>query len=347
MAFTSVSQVQYDTESPVYINSVEETWETTQGSYAVDSLAVAAEQVSTPTTREEVEEAVENLTTKGAFNSINYRNATTQNWASTAVNQSNRLREISMTNFEAEIDDLTVATTSQMKIQIHDFNQTRNTSDRAPVRDVEDFMLQENGFDKEINRCSFDNLAERLYTGNQSSGTVRAPAAVEPESLGSTDNNKIIVTSNISEYPDSEVNSFAGYFSQYQPENPSNYNDNHTVGTPAMPDVENGQHTIIHQGFWQSNFEEAISTGCYMPTDLEEAPSVVDRINNETRGSSGQGGYTVLSPVSAEPDVGYQRVDGSGISVESIETVSESGAYPDFLIGRSLVEAEGFSDLIK
>lgn len=348
MAFTSINNVDTGTVDFSGMDSVAESWEQTQVSYAVDSLDTISREASPPITEQEVYSAASSLTITGVYNSVQERNSTYQNWSSSVTMQL-PVQETSLRDVETSVDNLTVRTSSTLEVSSSQGTVNYSLNHTASIMEVQDPLLDNTTYSRDINSCSFEHLGVKLYDGEISSGIVRGDAVVEPQDITSvtSQGSKILVTSDVTSYDQSEVEDFLGYFSVQEPVSPDNYNDNYTAGTSAMPDVESGEQVIIHSGFWKSNFETAIQTGCYMPSSLEETPDFTERLNEQRTGNSAEGIFTVVSPSPSQSSIAYERVSSRSLSLVEIETVSETGEWPNFRISEHLAESNGLNELIK
>jgi len=349
MAFNSVNTVDNQPVQPEQLKIVEKSWAETQGNYAVDSLDEYTQIYSGIVTESELNKALQNLTETGVYNSNRARKYTYTNWSKEVETESNRITETSLKGLNASVENLSVITESQFSVETYSKSRTFEIQHSEKLEGVEDPLLDDTTYAREIDACYFESLADKLYDVSSSSGTVRGPNVLEPSDASSisSSGSKILVTNNVSSYNQSDVQNFLGYFSEHSPSNPGNYNSNYAAGASNTPQLDDGQNVIIHSGFWESNFEEAIDSGCYMPSPLQNTPSVLDRLNENTRGGTNQGLYTVLTPNTSQSDIGYERLDGSGLSLVEIETVSESGAYPGFNMSMELADSTGLNGLIK
>lgn len=348
MAFTSINNVDTGTADFSTMDSVGDSWEETQASYAVDSLDTISREASTPITEQEVYTAASGLTETGVYNSVQERNSTYLNWSSSVTEQL-PVQKISVRDMETSVDNLTVRTSSTLEAKSSQGAVNYSLGHTTSIIGVQDPLLDNTTYSRDINSCSFEHLAVRLYDGEISSGTVRGDAVVEPQDITSitSQDSKILITSDVTGYDQSEVEDFLGYFSVQEPVSPDNYNDNYTAGTSAMPNVDSGDQVIIHSGFWESNFETGIETGCYMPSSLEETPDFTDRLNEQASGDSAEGIFTVISPSPSQSSIAYERISSRNLNLVEIETVSETREWPDFRISEQLAESIGMDELIK
>jgi len=351
MAFGSYTNIDTEPVETEYDNSVFWSWGETQASYAVDSLSKYVQLYSGDKTESEVNLALETLTKNGTYQSNRERISTYRNWTKEIENLSPKLNSTKLSNLNADIENLTVRTEADFNVDTQVKTVEKPVTSSKYIKDVEDPLLESTSYSRKIDYCGFDTLANKIFDNSdldESNGTIRGKPIVEPTSLPTNSrNSKIVVSKNITNYTNTEVQDFAGYFSRYTPTSPENYNDNYAVGAASMPNISTGNRAIIKEGFWKSNFHEAIPQNCYIPSNLEETPSIYDRINESTRGDTNEGIFTVLNPQPGESEIGYERLDNSSLNIVGIETVSESEAWPDFNMSESLAESEGLTELVK
>ena len=351
MAFGSYTSINTEPVQTSYSHSIAESWEETQSSYAVDSLSEYIQLYSGDKTRSEVNQALKTLTRNGTYQSNQERTSTYINWTQKTQSQSTKIAATNLSNPNIEVENVSIRTRADLKIKTPEKTVKRSVTSSKYISNVEDPLLESASYSRKVNYCGFDSLANKILETSEldeSNGEVRGEAIVEPEPLPtSSRNSKIIITENISDYDETNTTDFAGYFSQKRPTSSGDYNDNYAVGTSSMPEISTGDGAIIKNGFWKSNFHKAITQNCYIPTKLEKAPSIYDRINESTRGNTNEGIYTVLQPQQNKSDIGYERLDNSSLNIVGIETVSEPGAWPDFNMSENLADSEGLTELAK
>ncbi|QGA81002.1 hypothetical protein [Candidatus Nanohalobium constans] len=283
----------------------------------------------------------------GNYSGNNIRSATLSKYTKTSQKQSSRIKGLNTSNLTVSIKNLSLKTGSNLNIILNRLSQSSEIT-ASTVPEIEDPLLESTPYSRKIAACSFDKLAAKKYRGSSNSGTARGDAVVEPDLPLNPSETKILVTENVSKYSTVDVEDFGGYFSQVEPSNPSSYNSNFVAGTSSTPDVSNGRKVIIHEGFWTSNFGKAINRDCYMPTSHTDTPSLVDRINEDTRGSNNQGVFTVASNTSnTESEIIYERLDSSGLDLVEIETISSPSVWSNYSMSRGLAEEHGLNELIK
>lgn len=352
MAFTATNSVDSGTISQEYLHSVENSWSITQTEYAINAADILAEETIDGQKVENFETAARNLTMNGTYKGARRTSNSYLNWSNNVKPISSRIEDIELENLKVSAANVSLRTESIFKIELEDRNRTFRTVENRKVTNVTDPVL-EGVESREINACSFDRLAEKQFLGSEYNGTARGLPVVEPADASSNtvDNraDKILFSSDVTNYSSSNVQEFAGYSSGNAPNNPGNYNEVFVVDSPYIPDFDSNQRAIIHEGLWKSNFARAQNNECYLPTSLEQTPSIPDRIENKTRGSTSQGIYTILSDLSSsESDIGYERKDATRLNDVSIEGVStgQGGTWPDYSMSESLAESTGLRDLV-
>lgn len=346
-AFTSMGSVQTQVTEPAYLNSVEKSIEITQSTYAEDSLTQYIQNKNSDEDLQQTEQIIKELMISGNYSGSQLREATLPKYIENSHNQSSKINRLNTSDLNVSIENLSLKTSSNLNISLNQLTKpTEITTSSVP--NIDDPLLQSTPYSRKINDCSFTKLASKRYTGTSNSGTVRGNAVVEPTLPLDPSQSEILVTENVTQYSTVNVEDFGGYFSQVEPSNPSSYNSNYVVGTSSTSGISNGSKVIIHEGFWTSNFGKAINQDCYMPTSHTDTPSIVDRINENTRGSINQGIFTVASDISdTESEIIYERLDSSGLDLIEIETISSPGAWPNYSMSRGLAEEQSLDELIK
>jgi hypothetical protein len=353
MAFTAADTVETEPLSPSYIQSVEQGWKNTQGRYAVRATGILA-NLSQSQNVNNYEEAAAGLIEDGRYDGSLRQGSNYISWTQEIDRQSTRIMGTGLEGLNVSTVNLTVETESRFSLELQEINRTFTTVDRTEVYNVEDPLLDSIGIERDINACTFDNLAEKEYSGNSWNGTARGAPVVEPAdpSTPDTRNNKILVTSDITQYSGQKnvVDDYAGYSSETQPSDPGSYNDVYVVGAPDTPSFGENQRAIIHEGLWKSNFFRTRDNGCYLPTAHTQTPSIAEKIEGETRGSTPQGAFTVLSIGSdSESEIGYERADASGLNLVQIKGVStgEGEIWPNFRMSQGLAEELELFELVE
>lgn len=298
---------------------------------------------------ENYEEAAENLTESGRYKGVFLTSANFINWSEKVEKLSNKIGEVKLLGLNVSAVNTTVKASSLVEISLEDRNRTFRAVERTDAYGIEDPILASVD-SRTIDACPFDNLAERVYVGDYN-GTARGIPVFEPSTASGVSGagQKILVTKDVTKYTASEVRDFAGYFSELKPASPGNYNSNYvtdTSSTPENSDFEQNQRAIIHQGLWKSNFARVRNSECYLPASLDRVPSIADRVENKTRGTNPNGVFTLLNPSSGS-DVGYERVDPSGVNPVKVQGVSTGSGetWPQFSMGEELVDSLGLSVL--
>ena len=331
---------------PDYLHSVENGWKNTQEAYSIRATKNLAD-ITQSNTVDNYQSAATALVKNGTYRGTVRQEANYLNWSNEAVKISSKIKAMHLRDLNISVQNLTVNTESEFNVSLNDRTRTFHTSGKRKVYGVEDPILQ--GIDtREIESCSFNRLAERVYTGSDANGTARGKTALEDISPQNEDE-KILLTSDVEKYNEGDVRDLAGYVSIAAPSDPSSYNDVYTVGIPDIPDFDSEERAIIHQGLWKSNFFRTRDNECYLPASHEKTPSIADRIENKTRGSASQGVFTVISTGgSSESEIGYERADKSGLNLRQINGVStgEGETWSNFRMSRGLAEELGLSSLM-
>lgn len=351
MAFTATNSVDQDPFSQEYMNSIEESWEITQTSYAINSADILAEK----TLSNEVDNfgrAAENLSANGTYQGVEETENNYRNWSSEVLNLSSGVVDTELSNLTISTTNLSVETNSQFKLDFDRVNYTIEAEQSREIYDVKDPIL-ENIESRNMTACSYTELAKKQFSGSDYNGTARGKPAIEADDVPGN-NDEILVTSQITgNYSTSNVQQYAGYVTEeenFGTESPEDYNDNYVVGVGSLPEFSDSQRALIHQGLWKSNFFTTRNNECYLPTSLEQAPGISDRIENKTRGSRSEGIYTILDNLdSSSSDIGYERKNSSDVNSVGIEGVSsgDGETWTDFSMGESLAIDTGLSKLIE
>jgi hypothetical protein len=352
MAFTATQAVDADPISPAYIQSAEQGWKNTQGAYAVRATEILAD-ISQSQDVSDYKSSAAGLVQDGMYEGSMEQSSHYLSWAQNVERQHTEIVDTGLEDLNVSTVNLTVETESRFTLEMKDRNRTFRTVDRTYIHGVEDPLLAGIGIQRDINACSFDRLADRAYMGTVSNGTARGTPVVEPSdpSNPGSRGQKVLVTSDITQYSgqESTTDDYAGYYSQNEPSDPGSYNDVYTAGGSGVPEFENNQRAIIHEGIWESNFFRTRDNECYLPTAHIDTPSIAERIEGETRGSTSQGTFTVLNVGSnSESEVGYERADSSGLSLVQIEGVStgQGEIWSNFRMSQGLADEIGISALI-
>lgn len=348
MAFTTPS-IQSDEISHEYSYSVQESWGETQTAYAINSTDILAE-ITQNNEVSNYEEAAANLTRNGTYEGAHETVNNYINW-SKEVEKYSKIKNAKVENLNVSASNLTIETESKFRLEMDNRNHTFRADYERKVYGVEDPILS--GIDtRDIEPCSFEEIAYREYTGGGYNGSARGKPVINPADASSATvsnrGEKILVTSdNITDYNEGRVDNFAGYSTEQDPANPENYNSNYVVNAPKVPQFESNQRALIHEGLWKANFFRIKNNKCYLSTAHQDTPSIPDRIENKTRGSTSQGVFTVVEPSASESDIGYERKDSSGLTLVELEGVSTGSGeiWSDFRISDSLAIKLGLEKL--
>jgi hypothetical protein len=338
MAFSTPSDLGQEAINPAYSQSVEESWRVTQGAYALEASRILAENDSVSN----YSESAANLTYEGVSGDLQ-QDANFLNWSEKVEDLSNRLHQVKVSDLNVSTSNLSIVVESDFRLELNDVNRSFQTTTYRQVSGVKDSLLTGTA-DRNITACSFDRIAYKSVSGdNDHNGTARGI----PVKTATGNSNETLVVENVSEFDSSKVSDMAGFFSTRKPDNPGNYNDNYVIGD-SVPEFQEGQRAIIHEGLWKSNFNRTRGN-CYLPTSLNRAPGISERIEGVETGDTDQGVFTVLQDFnSSESDIGFERVNEPG-GVTGIQGVTsgEGKVWDKFNMSEDLAEEQGLSDLIQ
>ncbi|MFB6193191.1 MAG: hypothetical protein ABEK00_02980 [Candidatus Nanohaloarchaea archaeon] len=220
------------------------------------------------------------------------------------------------------------------------FNRTRTETVPVSARGLEDTMLLLESVGRYVNRyqrCSFDDPADRLYTGATSSaGTAHGSAVVRPADAADVDNSgeKILVAQDIDNYATVDVNGFAGAVSA-EPNSSGGYTTEYAFDTGSIAGIEQNTSLVINAGdVWRSGFRQMFREGCYVPSP--RGPDVLDRLGNRKVSGPGETGIATLVEVPELPPelqkegsaVGYVYFNETGYgSLNRIRGVSQEHTW--------------------
>lgn len=191
------------------------------------------------------------------------------------------------------------------------FNESQTTTVSSSITGLEDPMLrmQTNDFYGHFfSRCGFSDPAALLETGLQDSGsTIHGRSAVEPV-VADVDSpgERIIVSENISQYPEADVQQFAAAVSAEPVSNPSNFNNRYVFDTGSVASIQDNESLIIDDAeVWRSGFREMLRTGCYIVSDGPlNGPDFLDRLANNLTGSRPTGLESLINETAAPDQAG-------------------------------------------
>jgi hypothetical protein len=348
MAFTATENINQEPLDPEDPYTIKEAWSTTQAHYAIHSTQKLA-QITLNKEVKNYNEAARNFTKNGTYKSspktpINYLN-----WNKEIKKQPNQIQDTELTNLNITTDKLKIQTESKLKVQLPKRNKTLQVSNTKNAKGVKDPIL-EGIEDREIQACSFKQLAVKLFTGSDNNGTARGKPVINPEpdlSGVSNKEEKILLADNVRDYQKNRVEQFAGYATK---NSESGYNNVYVTDISSTPKFEPGQRALIHEGLWKSNFFKTRNKQCYLPTNLKQAPGISERIETKTRGNRDGGIFTILSDsATGESEIGYERANNSNLNLVKIKGVSEGKGkiWNNYLMNKSIAEEQNLSQLIK
>lgn len=351
MATATHASIQPETQDVYARYSLQESWQHTQEEYTLRSLQKLAD-ISADKQVESLETGVENLTENGNLNGTHQLDINHRNWSKHATELSSEIQETRLEVTSVEAYNFTLNTSSNLTVDTEKGGFTARIESSTEIKQVKDPLLDEISYQTEIEACNFNKLAERVSTAEWN-GTARGkPVKKAPGNIDSPYGEKILVTTDITQYDNDTTRQLAGYVSETDPTRPGKYNDNYVVGVSSTPDFENRQNALINDGLWKTNFERVIEARCYLSTSLDAAPSVKNRIEDRSRGENSQGIFTVLNASevgeTTDSDIGYERVNSTGLNLEQIEGIStgEGLTWPYFRMSQKLAEQHGLGDLI-
>lgn len=354
VSFQVSEPLQKDIPESNELKSIESVVESTTISYSSYSLQNLAE-VAKSRPVENLSDAMANLTARGGYNSISQPHSLDV-FASGMEKYSSSMMNVSIEVKDASIENLTVEVYAKTSVEFSSMEKIYNTSVDYYLEDVDDPLLSNIGYNSTITKCGYRSLAEKAGTGSNVSGVARGFPEVNPSSL-TPSSREILITDDVTRYASSSVQNYAGYVSVVNPSNPGNYNSNHVAGTSNITSFESGQMVLISDqatkpGYWKTNVHRTIENNCYISVPLESAPSVSDRFENSSRGSSSNGVLTVLNASevgqsSSESNIGFERVERPSdlVGISGI-TTGDGITKSYFRMNRSTARSTGLGPLI-
>lgn len=353
MAFTTF-ETGHTVSEQGYTHSLKESWGRTQSYYALNSLRNLAE-ISTDSDVNNFSESMKSLLEEGRFGGLEVQETSYENWKSDSQNLSGVEGNLELQNLSVSVDNFTLATSSRLFYRGDIFGESFGLERRINISEVQDPLMEEIGLNYTIEACGFNNLALKLYTGDNYRGEARGEPLLRPNGFDleevSNPSDVIIFTSEIRQFDNETTSDFAGYVTLKEPPRPASYNNNFVTDAPYIPSFEEGQRAIIYEGLRTSNFHRMIRDDCYLSTAINEAPAVDERIEGEYVGESADGLFTLVDTdqvgtAEDKSNIGFQRVNGSGdlVSMHGI-TSGEGIVWRDFRVGESLSSIRGMGEL--
>lgn len=326
----------------------------TYSRYVIDSMKVYSKTVSTNATLQkrnssEIEKEIMNLTESGMQNSKKKRNKTITKWVGNTLNLFNSLQNITYGKSEVDINKLSIRTQSRISFRTHYRNYSREINFSVKISNVPDPLFYNTSNSRNMTYCGYDSIAVNIYNKSNTkdySGKARAKIETPPISYENS-SDKILLSRNVTTYNKSNVANFDGYVSKIKPDNPKDYNENYLVGLNYLPELKQGNSVILYEGLWDSNFNRSIISNCYMSTNLNRAPSIHERLNNESEGDSEYGIYTITEPKQNISDAGFERLNNLKDNLTGIHTVTKPNSWENFKISEELAESEDIGPLLK
>lgn len=335
-----------------FTEEIEKSTEQTQSVYSLRSLQTVA-NISKTDNIGEFYTAMGNVTAYGEYNDVKRQDISIQSYEALMEGISGKIDSMKFDSPDISVENFTLRTESEVYLVSGSRNHTFTAESEAEIKDTADPLLHRSGYTRQIDRCVYDSMIQRVPGGNYpGDASARGTPLVNPDSSTlsseSSKSSKVVVADDIRDYNNDTVAQFAGYTSEEEPADPSRFNDNYVTGIEA-PSFLTGQNLIIHRGAWKSSIQEAINTECYMPTSNIQTPSIPERVEQKSSGQTEQGVYTVLSvDGDTTSNIGYERINGSYTLVE-IEGVSagEGITTSTFRASQELMESEGLDELIR
>lgn len=349
----SIPQEVHSVSNQGFSNSISESWARTQNVYSLQSLKLLADR-SLNREIDETEKKIEILTRNGSLSGEKIQYHAFNSWAQRSRELTSSSYGIGLKNLDVSVDNLTISASSQILYEDDLITEVLNSRSKIDVNKVKDPLASKVGLNYDIERCNFENISQKLYSGDNSNGIARG----NPVKSGQTDisevaepSNKVILTQNVRRFNKNTTSEYAGYITLDEPPSPSSYNDNFVTDAPYIPSFKASQRVIIYNGVRKSNFKRMIDTSCYLPTAIPTAPSISDRIEGSQAGASPNGIFTLvdtdkIGTTSEESNILFQRINGAQNLVELRGITSADGIeWPYFKVGTRFADIRGFSDL--
>jgi len=331
--------------------SLESSVEQTQQSYALKSIQNLA-NISKNQDVTNFNSSVKELYVNGSYGTNNQLK-NMESLQTQYESSSGTLKHLKLDKISLSVSNLTLRTNTEIMLGLDRYNTTTRASHYSEINSVDDPLLENIGYEAEINSCPYEKLAEKHSTSDYN-GTARGEYVVDPSDISTIPekDRKILVSADITTYDSSDVQDYAGYISETDPSSPGDYNINHATGL-TLPSLENQQRIVIHQGMWTSNIHRTIKNHCYLKTSQISTPSIPDRIENKTRGNSNEGVYTLVNTTKTGKDsdksnIGYERVDKPSELVNITGVTQTDGIeWEYFRMNKSTAEYSGLEQLIQ
>lgn len=315
------------------LESYETSWNRNQGLFANKALQNLSENsISSTSPVNDVENATEQVVRNGSFEGRQISNYSFKSWESRSgdLAESTGVFEISsqLRNTSIEIENLTAVTETEISVTYQrsgrqsEINRTFQIS--KGLSQVRDPYLASRGYDAYFNKCGIDSPISDSFTESVSdyNGTAYGQASIQP-SIPDVDTpiDRVLVTSDPSNYTDSETDGFAAVVtSQASISSSTNevYASNvNTTSIQANDDI------IVHEGeVYRSHFRDIIQDSCYL--SVEGYPGVEERFSNNTQNYNGSVATfineTEISTDNASSSVGYEYFNNS--TVGTLEEVA-------------------------
>ena len=318
------------------LESYETSWEKNQFIFTNKALQNLSDTVvATNSPIGNVENATESVVSNGSFDSKEISNYSFRSWEvrSQSLAESSGVFAISskLENISVEVENLSAVIKTHISVDYQRSGRTstvnRSFLTREGLSQVKDPYLASRGYEAYFNRCGISSPISDSFTEGVAdyNGTAYGKASIQPSTSDvSRPIDRVLVTSNPSNYTDAEMGGFAGVVtSQTSISNSSNdvYASNVGIGS-----IQAGDDLIVHEGeVYRSQFRRIISDSCYI--SVAGYPGVEERFANETRNYNGSVATfvneTELSADNASSSVGYEYFnDGAVGGLEEVAGVT-------------------------
>jgi len=219
-----------------------------------------------------------------------------------------------MENISVEVENLSAKIRTDISVEYQRSGRTskvnRSFETIRGLSEVKDPYLASRGYEAYFNRCGIsspisDSLTESVADYN---GPAYGKASVQPSiSDVGTPIDRVLVTSDPSNYTDAETDGFAAVITgQASISNSTNDVYASNVNTSS---IQVGDDLIVHEGeVYRSQFRKIMRDSCYL--SVEGYPGVEERFANETRSYNGSVATfvneTEISEDTARSSVGYE-----------------------------------------
>lgn len=184
------------------------------------------------------------------------------------------------------------------------FNRTESAIAETSIEGLEDPMItlkSKGRYTNTIERCGFEDPAEKLYETSQNSSSIaHGEVVVKPSDGQSIDNqtDKILVIEDPDSYDYGYTSGFNGVIAAQESSSPGSVNSDYALGAGDINGFSNGTGAVIDSGnVWRTGFVRMFKEGCYISS--EDGPGFFERLEGEMTGDGG--GIETLVDVSELP----------------------------------------------